>query len=460
MNSEPGPERPGPLTARRRRPAALLAAVVGLLAAAGVLAAYGLRAWSTALGAEGWWTQWLWAPLAAALVLQTGLYLAERPAKATAAQQAGLDGLEVAVLVPVFNEDPGYLGPALASLLAQSRRPQSVHVVDDGSTVDYTAVRRRWLRAARDAGVRATWQRQANAGKRRAQVAAAAHCPGAQVLVTVDSDAHLDPHALHELLQPLADPRVQAVAGVVVAHNNRGGLISRITDLWYVTNQLVDRSALSPLGAVMVCSGSLAAYRAELLTDHRDTYVAETFAGHPVTFSDDSMLTFYALRRGRVVQQPSAIVFSVMPERLGHHLRQYARWMRGSTIRSLWRVRYLPLRHPAFLAQVLRWYQHLAATAAAALLLIRSLDTGTPLPPALLAVPLLIVSGQTLRYLTVHRSDQSLRSQLGTWALTPLALAWSWTVLRPARWYATATCLRTGWGTRQHGPEVAPAAGT
>ncbi|WP_051055091.1 MULTISPECIES: hypothetical protein [Kitasatospora] len=53
------------------------------------------------------------------------------------------------------------------------------------------------------------------------------------------------------------------------------------------------------------------------------------------------------------------------------------------------------------------------------------------------------------------------RSQLATWALSPLAALWSWTVLRPLRWYAALTCPRTGWGTRQHGPEVelAPAGG-
>lgn len=64
----------------------------------------------------------------------------------------------------------------------------------------------------------------------------------------------------------------------------------------------------------------------------------------PVTFSDDSLLTLYALVRGRVVQQPTAVVFTAMPEELGHHLRQYLRWMRGSSLRSRWRVRYLPAR--------------------------------------------------------------------------------------------------------------------
>lgn len=39
-------------------------------------------------------------------------------------------------------------------------------------------------------------------------------------------------------------------------------------------------------------------------------------------------------------------------------------------------------------------------------------------------------------------------SQLATWALAPVAALWAFFVLRPVRWYAMATCLRTGWGTR------------
>ncbi|MFK0096992.1 glycosyltransferase [Streptomyces sp. NPDC091040] len=442
------------IIATRRRRGLLLAGTAATAIIALILSAYGLRTWLTARGISSDPALWAWAPLAALLLTQTVLYLLERPHRADAKGQERLDGLHVAVLMPVFNEDNGYLRAALSSLLAQTRRPDSVHIVDDGSELSHRVVRRWWMAAARDHGIPTSWHRTPNRGKRHAQVLAARQAPEADVHVTVDSDAQLAPDALHEVLQPLADPRVQAVAGLVLARNNRNGLLSRMTDLWYVTCQMVERSAQSPLGSVMVASGSLAAYRAELLTDHAEGYLSETFMGRPVTFSDDSMLTLYALVRGRVVQQPTAVVFTAMPEEFGHHVRQYLRWMRGSSLRALWRVRYLPARHPALAAQLLRWFQQLATTAALVWLLALHLRPG-PLPsPLLMAVPLLLTAGQTLRYLVVRRSDQTLRSQLATWALTPLAMFWSWTVLRPLRWYGAATCWKTGWGTRQAGAEI------
>ncbi|MFJ8862201.1 glycosyltransferase [Streptomyces sp. NPDC102451] len=445
---------PALITAGRRRTAALVTATVVLALLALGLTAYGTRAYSVVTESSATYAEWAWAPVALILAVQTTLYLLERPYRATSDQQEVLDGRHVAVLMPVFNEDDGYLRSALRSLLAQSRLPDSVHIVDDGSECAHRATRRWWCRVARDAGIATSWQRTANAGKRHAQVRAASRCPEADIFVTIDSDAHLAPDALHEVLQPLADPRNQVVAGVVAAHNNRNGFLSRMTDLWYVTTQLVDRSALSPLGGVMVASGSLAAYRAELLRDHLHSYLGERFFGRPVAFSDDSMLTLYGLMRGRVVQQPTAIVFSAMPETVSHHLRQYLRWMRGSTIRALWRIRYLPPTHPAYLAQLLRWFQQLTCTALLIWLTLLHLHTDTHPPTSLFLVPLVIVSGQTLRYLTLTRSDQKLRSQLATWALTPLALLWSWTVLRPVRWYGLLTCMRTGWGTRADGAEV------
>src|SRR3712207_8979894 len=47
--------------------------------------------------------------------------------------QRALDGLHVAALVPAYNEDPAALRACLASMIGQSRRPQTIVVVDDGS---------------------------------------------------------------------------------------------------------------------------------------------------------------------------------------------------------------------------------------------------------------------------------------------------------------------------------------
>ncbi|WP_329026248.1 glycosyltransferase [Streptomyces sp. NBC_00690] len=441
-----------PVVARRPR-ALVVAAALPLLVVACWAAVRGLEATSLFSGGPTA-SVWLWAPVAALLAGQTVLYACERPHRADALGQQALDRLRVAVLMPVYNEDPAYLRAALTALAAQTRRPEAVHLVDDGSDVDYTEIQDWWTRHAHETGVHTSWQRTPNQGKRRAQATALEHADQADIIITVDSDAMLAVNALDEVLQPFADPRVQGAAGLVVAANHRATWLTRLTDLYFVANQLVDRSALSPLGAVMVAPGSLAAYRAPILRDHLPTYLGEKFLGRPVQFSDDSLLTLFALLKGRVVQQPTAVVFTAMPERTGHHLRQYLRWMRGSTIRSLWRARHLPLTHPAYLAQLLRWFLQLLCTGALVWLAAVHLRHGTAPSPWLLTVPLAIGYAQALRYLTLRRSDETPAHQAVTWLLTPLALAWGWTVLRAVRWYGTLTCGRTRWGTRTTGPEV------
>ncbi|MFF7881011.1 glycosyltransferase [Streptomyces sp. NPDC020794] len=389
------------------------------------------------------------------LVWQVCLYSLERPRKTTARQQAQLDRLRVCIPIPLYNEDPGYLHKCLVSILRQTRLPQWVYVVDDGSKVDYTAEQAWFEQACAQAGVRLTWQRTENGGKRHAQGhAVRATAADTDVYVTVDSDANLAPDAIDELLKPFADREIQSVAGIVLAENNRKNLLTRVTDLWFVVGQLVDRSALSTMGAVLVNSGVLAAYRAGLVVDNLDGYLSETFFGRRVEFSDDSMLTIYALQRGKAVQQPSAFAFTAMPENLSHHLRQYLRWMRGAFIRTWWRFKYLPLNGYAYWGHFFGWVQMALSTVIFSLLFVVYPAVTVHFDPLLLLVPALIGYGQALRYLSFRRSDETLASQLWTFALAPLALLWSFFVLRVVRWYAMATCLKTGWGTRQHGAEV------
>ncbi|MFJ8604522.1 glycosyltransferase [Streptomyces shenzhenensis] len=313
-----------------------------------------------------------------------------------------------------------------------------------------------WEQAARAAGVATTWTRQTNAGKRHAQAAGVRHSPDADVYITAESDSCFAPNAIAEILLPLARPRVQSVAGIVLATNHRANLLTRLADLWFTTGQLTDRSAMSAMGAVLVNSGPLAAYRAAVVRDNLDSYLGERFMGRPVTFSDDSLLALYALLRGRTVQQPSAVVFTALPEKPFHFARMYMRWMRGSTIRSLWRMRYLPITGWAYWAQLIRCFQVALSTAVLSwLLIVEPVRYGTRPPAGFLIVPVLIGWAQGLRYLGVIRSDEQIRERAATWLLMPRAVLGSWTVLRAMRWYGMATCARTGWGTRQNGAEVA-----
>ncbi|MGW4731679.1 hypothetical protein ACWEQC_21355 [Streptomyces shenzhenensis] len=184
--------------------------------------------------------------------------------------------------------------------------------------------------------------------------------------------------------------------------------------------------------------------------------------GRPVMFSDDSLLTLYAQERGLTVQQPSAICFSAMPERWKHFTKMYLRWMRGSTIRSIWRARYLPVNRPAYWLHALRWLQMILTQMVTVwILLVEPFYFDNMPPSTMLVIPFLIAYAQGLRYLGIIRSDVRIRYQFTTWLMMPLAVVLAWTHLRFMRWYGIFTCARTGWGTRQNGAEVslgAPAA--
>lgn len=443
------------LAAHQHRSATVLMGIIVMLAAAAWAGHHALRAFAHDGQTQSRLSA-VWISLFVIFLLQTVMYHLERPRKLTARMVRQLDELHVSILVPVYNEDPGYLKLGLESFLRQTRRPDSVHIVDDGSTSgDYADVRAWWEWAARRAGVRTTWQRVPNGGKRHAQAHAVRVSPDADIYLTCDSDSCFAPQAVEQALIPFSRPRVQSVAGIVIATNNRANWLVRITDLWFVVCQLVDRSGQSAVGAVMVNSGPLAAYRAEIIRDNLTGYLNETFMGRAVNFSDDSMLTLYAQERGLTVQQPSAICFTAMPEKWSHFNRMYLRWMRGSTIRSIWRMRYLSPARPAFWLHTMRWIQMLLTQLVTVwMLLVQPLVYHSMPPKTMLVVPFLIGWAQGLRYLSIIRSDERIRSRLLTWLTMPGAIVLAWTLLRWLRWYGIVTCAKTGWGTRQNGAEV------
>jgi len=260
----------------------------------------------------------------------------------------------------------------------------------------------------------------------------------------------LDAEALHEIVQPFSDPRVMSVAGVILAINNRENLLARVTDVIFVGQQLIDRSFMSQLGSVMVNSGGLAAYRCSILAENIDTYMNESYLGRHVEFSDDSMLTLFALLHGRTVQQPSAFAFAWMPDRWSHHYRQQERWFRGSFIRGLWRIRFLPVLSWGWWRQATGWMQiWLVISVFVYLVLWRPLVAGHGVPPTVVLVPLAIGLAQGSRYITVWRSDTTGSERLISLILSPMATLWSALILRPLRVWGMVTSGKMGWNTRQ-----------
>ena len=358
----------------------------------------------------------------------------------------------IAVLVPLYNEDPEVVETMVKALFGQSKRPDEVHVVDDGSSQgDYADVRAWFEREAQNLGIVATWTRTPNHGKRHAQVTAFKNIKSAELFVTVDSDSVLDREAILQICHPFRDARVQSVAGIILALNNRTTFLARVTNLIYVSQQLTDRSSMSRLGSVMVNSGGLAAYRSEILADNIDQYLGETYLGRQVEFSDDSFLTLWAMLKGRTVQQPSAFAFAYMPDRFSHHYRQQVRWFRGSFIRGLWRVRFMPIGSWAFLRQLLGWILLVVSSMIFIYIVLwRPIVDGISIPPEAVLVPFLIGYVQNARYISIWRSDEPASTRyLTVLLLSPFATLWNIIFLRPMRIWGALSSRKMGWNTRE-----------
>lgn len=392
---------------------------------------------------------WVWFFVFGALVWHWALAWFEPTHKATPRQRRNLDELKVKVNVPVFNEDPETLKRVLLSLLNQTRPPDLIEVVENGinkQTVDLSAVQHWFETVERPERTEVSWVRVVEEGKRAGQLVTLRRT-GYEIMITTDSDTIPSPNCIEEGMLPFHDPNIVSVASVVLAQNPTKPLV-RLTDAWLLAFQLSTRAAMSRLGCVLVNSGNFSLYRMAPLEDALQAYESETFAGRPVQFSDDSLLTLFSYLKGKTVQQPTSIAFTVLPTNLGHHLRQQLRWMRGSTIRSIWRFRYLPIKSFAYWEHFISWVNFTLVSFAFAYLIVwlPIVDHRLAATAALFAVAVAYLT--SMRYLTVRRSDMSFGSQIFSWLIAPAMLLWTAIVLRPLRFYAMATCWKTEWGTR------------
>jgi hyaluronan synthase len=387
----------------------------------------------------------IWTGVFILSVIQLFLSWRDAPVKVTPAQQEQLDHMIVTVNIPVYNEDVQLLDRAIFALFNQTRLPDRVQVVDDGSAIDYSELRDYWV-CNHPAQVDFSWVRQENRGKRHAQ-ARTFRADDADIFITLDSDTALERNAIREGMKPFVTESVQSVAGLELAYNQNENWLTRINGLRQLAWQLGACSVQSMIGDVLVNRGTYALYRASLIRDHLDSYLAENFFGANVRFGDDSMLTTYAQRRGKAVQQTSAIQLTMYPENLGHHLRQWTRWMRSSTIRTFWRIRYLPMLSYGWWITVINLWLFFASTIASlAAVVMWPLTHQFILDVA--AAPLIWMYLSCARTFIVQRSDQTIADQIDAVALVPLSFLWLLLVLKPLRVWGMATCRRTGWCTR------------
>ncbi|MGW2823286.1 bifunctional polysaccharide deacetylase/glycosyltransferase family 2 protein [Streptomyces sp. NPDC001443] len=231
----------------------------------------------------------------------------------------------VSVIVPAYNEKE-CIANTLKSL-AQSTHPIEIIVVDDGSTDGTSEIARAAAESLGMTNVRVV--RQENAGKPAALnngVRSASH----DIVVMMDGDTVFEPDAVHQLVQPFADPEVGAVAGNAKV-GNRDTVIGAWQHIEYVMGFNLDRRMYDLLRCMPTIPGAIGAFR-------RDA-VLEVGGMSEDTLAEDTDITIAMHRAGwRVVYQEHAKAWTEAPGSLKQLWSQRYRWSYG-TMQALWKHR-------------------------------------------------------------------------------------------------------------------------
>ncbi|WP_327184525.1 bifunctional polysaccharide deacetylase/glycosyltransferase family 2 protein [Streptomyces sp. NBC_01334] len=231
----------------------------------------------------------------------------------------------VSVIVPAYNEKE-CIANTLKSL-AKSTHPIEIIIVDDGSDDNTSEISREAARALGMTNVRVI--RQENAGK-PAALNNGVRSASYDIVVMMDGDTVFEPDAVHQLVQPFADPKVGAVAGNAKV-GNRDTIIGAWQHIEYVMGFNLDRRMYDLLRCMPTIPGAIGAFRREA--------VLEVGGMSEDTLAEDTDITI-AMHRGgwQVVYQEHAKAWTEAPGSLKQLWSQRYRWSYG-TMQALWKHR-------------------------------------------------------------------------------------------------------------------------
>lgn len=218
----------------------------------------------------------------------------------------------VCVIVAGLNE-ARTLEATLRSVWGSYPRLEIV-VVDDGSDDPMAAVATEFAR--NHSGV--TVVRRDRRGGKSSALNSALSFTRAEILVCVDSDSHLGPSAIWEIVQPFMEPSVGAVSGTVLGRNCFQNLVTWLQSFEYLRCIFVGRMLTARLGILGIISGAFGAYRRSAV---------ERLRGWDVGPGEDGDFTLRLRKSGfRIEFAPYAQCFTSLPSSWTRLMKQRRRW--------------------------------------------------------------------------------------------------------------------------------------
>ncbi|MFF2178082.1 glycosyltransferase [Lysinibacillus sp. NPDC058147] len=248
----------------------------------------------------------------------------------------------VSIIIPVFNEEQ-WIHRTILSCINQYYPVDKLEVivVDDCSTDRTEEKAKEMIELIHSEGERfktedrlSFYKLPQNGGKREALVAGV-HLAKHDLVVFVDSDSFLEPHAIRNLVQPFQDPKMGGVAGRTEVENKFTNALTKLQTVRYYIAFRIMKAAESWFDTVTCLSGPLACYRKELILKNETAWLNQKFLGQPATFGDDRSMTNYILKTHRTGYQDNAVCSTIVPSDTKVFLSQQMRWKRSWLRESL-----------------------------------------------------------------------------------------------------------------------------
>jgi poly-beta-1,6-N-acetyl-D-glucosamine synthase len=254
----------------------------------------------------------------------------------------------VTVIIAAWNEEEA-IAPTLERIANLTYRGPIEVVLADNNSTDRTAELAE--QAAQRLGLRYQRVFEEEQGKFKALNAALATVT-TPLVVSVDADTHLHRDALGYLVERVTSypqgQHVCACAGALVVENSRANFLTRMQGWDYRLGINGIKRMQTAYNSALVAQGAFSAYWTEDL---------RAVGGWPDAIGEDIVLTWTLLAsRGIVRYEPTALAFTVVPERLRRFMNQRSRWARGM-VEGIWEDP--PYRQPRVLAKVVAGIDYL-----------------------------------------------------------------------------------------------------
>lgn len=228
----------------------------------------------------------------------------------------------ISIIVPAHNEED-VIEQCLEALVSADYPRREIIVVDDGST-DKT-----YEKASRYAtrGLVKLVRRERVSGRKAIAINYGLKFARGEIVAVIDADTIVGKNSLAEVIQPLLEKGVGAVAGNIRVLNERKSVLTKLQSYEYVLAMEVGRRVQSMVNLLLIIPGAFGAFQRRIVEGVGE-YDIDT-----ITEDFDLTIKIHKVREA-VRFAPKALAWTVVPATWQAWVRQRIRWSKGQ-IRTL-----------------------------------------------------------------------------------------------------------------------------